>query len=138
MFNNEMRWLLIGASLIVSGCGLARSKEISAATSAAQLAKFSDDQLCNYYVDETPVVRDERARRNLGDCSPAHRDCIKMGFGSGTREYLACRQMLADAAGSNSARWAAIGAMGQTMLQQPPPQAPVVTCSRLGNITTCR
>jgi hypothetical protein len=43
------------------------------------------------------IVEMERVRRGLGDCSEAHRDCVKNGYQPETPLYLQCRAAAAQA-----------------------------------------
>jgi hypothetical protein len=52
--------------------------------------------LCSAWVQRTPAVNAERQRRNLGDRSVAHRQCVEQGFQPGTPLYLQCRQIAAN------------------------------------------
>lgn len=146
--------LALAAPSFLSGCGLARSREISTATSRAQLAQFRDKDLCNPHVEETAVVLKERAARGLGDCTAEHVQCVRTGFAPGTDGYLLCRSSIeqrkatqAVQSAAESERWARIGAMGQQMMQPPPAAVPVapaptiqqpLVCSRYGNQTICQ
>lgn len=145
--------LALAAPSFLSGCGLVRSKEISAATSPDQLAKFQDKDLCNPWVDETAAVLAERAARNLGDCTTEHVQCVRTGFAPGTDRYLRCRsnieqrkaaQAVQSAAEAES--WARIGAMGQQMMQPPaavtvapsPAIRQPLVCNHYRNQTICQ
>ncbi|MGA1858819.1 hypothetical protein VH569_22750 [Azospirillum sp. 11R-A] len=145
--------LALAAPAFLSGCGLARSKEISAATAPAQLAQFRDKDLCNPHVDETAVVLKERAARGLGDCTVEHVQCVRTGFAPGTDGYLRCRSSIeqrkaaqAVQSSAEAERWAQIGAMGQQMMQ-PPAAVPVapspairqpLVCNHYRNQTICQ
>lgn len=145
--------LALAAPSILPGCGVARSKEISAATSPDQLAKFRDRDLCNPWVEETAAVLKERAARNLGDCTAEHVQCMRTGFAPGTDGYLRCRsnieqrkaaQAVQSAAEAES--WARIGAMGQQMMQPPaavtvapsPAIRQPLVCNHYRNQTICQ
>ncbi len=145
-----MRFTIISLFfLALSGCGLARSNAISDAKSQLELGEYSDSQLCNIHVEETPFVRAERNRRNLGDCSAAHKQCRDSGYVSGTELYLACRQMIAqenEKSRQASRKLIDIGLQMQR-LNDPQPQSQdqydvyykgkVLNCSRVGQNIDC-
>ena len=139
----------------LNGCGLARSKAISAAQSPEQLTKYTDKQLCNPLITITPIVAAERGRRELGDCSAAHMSCKASGFQPGTDRYLACRQFVGAENAAKAARRQAgylqMMRSGFKMMQAPTPApSPLstdttlynfgghfMTCTRTGNIVNC-
>lgn len=134
--------LALAAPSFLSGCGLARSKEISAATSPAQLAQFRDKDLCNPHVEETAVVLKERAARNLGDCSVEHVQCVRTGFAPGTDGYLRCRERLEMAKIAREGRRAqdsdALMSLGLQMMQPPPAPPRPTICTNYGMQTVCQ
>ncbi len=146
--------LMLLVPFMLSGCGVARSKEISAATSPDQLAKFRDRDLCNPWVEETAAVLKARAARNLGDCTAEHVQCVRTGFSPGTDGYLRCRTNIEQRKAAQAAQsaaeaesWARIGAMGQQMMQPPPAAVPVaptpairqpLVCNQYGRQTICQ
>jgi hypothetical protein len=90
-----------------------------------KLAAVSDGALCNTFVQATPAVNVERQRRNLGDCSVAHRQCVQSGFQPGTFNYLQCRQIAANAEAAERAAYVGMMQAGATMMaSQPPPPPP--------------
>ena len=111
----------------LAACGLVQSAQVSR-MGPDQLVTVPDAALCNMYVQASPAVNAERQRRNLGDCSVAHRQCVQSGFQAGTANYLQCRQMAANAeAAKEAARTAANVALmqaGATMMASQPQPAP--------------
>ncbi len=119
-----MRIVWLPILLLVAGCGLVRSSQVSQMdTSAIQAA--SDKDLCNPYANGQ-VVAAERQRRGLGDCSPAGVACIQNGFAPGTPGYLNCRQLAIQQEAVDAQRWNNVTQAGIAIMQanQPPPPAP--------------
>lgn len=67
-----------------------------------------------------------------------HAQCLNYGAAPGSEAYFSCRQMLSN---DRLARGQALQNASQYFLQQGQPRTlggPMVTCTRFGNITTCR
>ena len=133
--------------IFLSSCGAITSAHISNATSAEELASYSNKQLCNPFVEVTPIVSTERQRRNLGDCTSAHQACIAQGFEVGSDKYLSCREYMAqqDAANAvtdaaNRAAYLQMMQTGANLLARPVQQpSPVTTtnCHYVGTFLQC-
>lgn len=85
---------------------------------------------------------EERARRDLGDCTPAHTACRAQGFRIGTPGYLGCREVIAQQDAINQQAWLGVAAQGLKMTQ-PRQNAPSgVSCvgNTMGNFSsaTCQ
>jgi len=83
-------------------CGVMRSQEVSQ-MSPEQIGLASDDDVCRPLARGN-IVEMERIRRGLGDCSEAHRDCVKTGYQPGTPLYLECRAIAAQAKAASAPR----------------------------------
>jgi hypothetical protein len=128
--------LLLG----LAACGLVRAQSVSS-MSLGELQQVSDDDLCNLYVEETTAVVTERQRRGLGDCSVAHRTCVRSSYQPGTAPYLQCRQYIAEEEEAQRRGYAGMMAIGTGIMQQnqpSPPSRPVTTsCRRMGQFIQC-
>lgn len=134
------RWSALALCLLLPACGLANARTASN-MDAQQIVIVSDSVVCNPYASGA-VIESERARRGLGDCTLAHKQCVAMGYSGGTPGYLACRQMLAGqgaaAAAQQQAAWSNLGNVGLQMMRgPPPPSVTTTTCSPLGGYINC-
>jgi len=80
-------------SCLLTGCGVVNASKYSQ-MDAFQVANLSDDQVCHPLAN-SPTLKREREFRGLGDCDPVTLQCKKMGYPIGSKEYLACRQTIA-------------------------------------------
>ena len=86
---------IIVVALPLSACGLGDANKI-AQISPTDVKVVDDRQLCRGApAADSQAVRDERAARDLNDCSAAAQYCHAKGYLSGTDPYLQCRQMQA-------------------------------------------
>lgn len=88
--------IIIGVSacmLALTNCSVMRSQDISQ-MSPEEIGLASDEDVCRPLARGN-IVEMERVRRGLGDCSQAHRDCVKNGHQPGTPLYLQCRDAAA-------------------------------------------
>ena len=86
---------IIAVALPLSACGLGDANKISQ-ISPTEVKVVDDRQLCRGApAADSQAVRDERAARDLDDCSEAAQYCHAKGYVSGTEPYLQCRQMQA-------------------------------------------
>ncbi|QCG95008.1 hypothetical protein E6C67_14355 [Azospirillum sp. TSA2s] len=134
--------MAIGAFLLLSGCALANAEAVGKARTRAELAQFSNDQICGRYVSVTPLIAVERQARNLGDCSQGHRWCVQLGYRPGNEDYLTCRQtaaaMIAIDNAEQAAASAALTRQGLMMMQPPPPPPRLqTTCNFMGQMMVC-
>lgn len=125
----------ITVALALTGCGLVRSREISHMDST-QITQVSARDLCNPNVSGS-VAEQERARRGLGDCSPAHFQCVKTGFQPGTDSYLRCRNLAAQQDIANRSMYLQMIPMGAQMMSQPRPTVTTGTCQSVGATVFC-
>lgn len=86
-----MKHTLCVLLVLFTGCGLAVGNRVSS-MNPREIASVDDASLC-HPLAKGPIVERERARRGLGDCSPAHLQCRSMGYQMGTSNYLECRRM---------------------------------------------
>ncbi|MFO1097124.1 MAG: hypothetical protein U1E81_02330 [Xanthobacteraceae bacterium] len=90
--------IIIGVSactLALTNCSVMRSQDISQ-MSPEEIRLASDEDVCRPLARGN-IVEMERVRRGLGDCSKAHRDCVKNGYQPETPLYLQCRAAAAEA-----------------------------------------
>jgi hypothetical protein len=120
---------------MVAACGVAAGSKISN-MDAAQIARLSDAEVC-HPLATGQVVEQEREKRGLADCDPAHFECRKLGYKLGTAEYLQCRQMIAQqemAAAAYRQKIISDGVAGWQRAYQPTPSTTThTTCSPAGN-----
>jgi len=86
----------------LASCGVMRGQQVSQ-MSPEQIRLISDDDVCRQWANGN-LVEMERMRRALGDCSKAHRDCVKTGYQPGTPLYLQCRAIAAQAKAASAPR----------------------------------
>jgi hypothetical protein len=86
----------------LASCGVMRSQDISQ-MSPEQIGLASDEDVCRPLARGN-IVEMERIRRGLGDCSEAHRECLKTGYQPGTPLYLQCRADAAQAQAASAPR----------------------------------
>ena len=82
-------------TLVLTNCSVMRSQDISQ-MSPEEIRLASDEDVCRPLARGN-IVEMERVRRGLGDCSEAHRDCVKNGYQPETPLYLQCRAAAAQA-----------------------------------------
>jgi hypothetical protein len=131
--------------LLVASCGLARSNQISKMDGFA-IRDVADGELCNPYV-KGRIAAEERQRRELGDCTPAHINCVKNGFTPGTSGYLSCRQLALQHNALEQQKWQAMTQAGIEMMKasqqrpiDPPAMQPgnnAVCADNLGRLYRC-
>jgi hypothetical protein len=81
-------WVFSFLLAICAGCSLTSHNKISN-MNPQQITAASDAELCGR--DATgSLVGQERERRGLGDCSPAHLRCRAQGLEMGTPAYFRC------------------------------------------------
>jgi hypothetical protein len=122
-------WFL---ALALSGCGLAADAKING-MNEAQIASASDSDVCRPNAGGA-VVYNERQKRGLGDCTPAHLKCKDLGYAPGSSEYLQCRQMFMqkDIAADAAYRQTVANATAAIKNAYPPPPPIVRTTCQPG------
>ena len=98
--------LTLAMVVLVSSCGVyqrAQESKLSDADLTAAMKQYDDDTLCNRITWDAgnsrwqTFAKSEASLRDLGDCSFAHNECVKIGYKEGTEGYMDCRVKLAAA-----------------------------------------
>lgn len=121
-------------ALLLTGCGLAADAKING-MNETQIASASDADVCRPNAGGA-VVYNERQKRGLGDCTPAHLKCKNLGYAPGSSQYLQCRQMfMQQDIAADAAYRQAVGNATAAIKNAYPPPPPIVRTSCHKNLS---